>query len=314
MTEQAAYLNPTDETFDFEFCKEFSYLFTDCLGKENCYNPLVAYHGRRVFLAYCADQLNKNRPISIGILTYDGLKKQNLPPLKWSDSNPEDRFRFEPSLAAELNSAWYGFLRSLREAFQDKDFCKAVQILNNVYYSFSEVGFSLQDFIKLGGILFGCKWLMRVPDAKASAGYSDALYPSSIMQPDEIPVGWMVFAGDAGQFRTCLTDCYKALGKPNTEEFGFGDFKGACEALTKGNMSPSLFNLLITGVQDVGRLFEKSDDVFLRAAHRRVPNRLILGVPHVEVVVMATHAHVILGAGLLIEAHEVIGIEFVGLP
>src|ERR1035437_7848617 len=52
----------------------------------------------------------------------------------------------------------------------------------------------------------------------------------------------------------------------------------------------------------------------LDAARRGVPARLVVGLPHVEVIVMHSHADEILGPGLLVQRHQRIRIELVAFP
>ena len=56
-----------------------------------------------------------------------------------------------------------------------------------------------------------------------------------------------------------------------------------------------------------------SHDVLLRSHVHRVPAR-ILRVPQVEVIVVHAHADEVLCAGLLVEAHQMVGIPTGGLP
>jgi hypothetical protein len=61
-------------------------------------------------------------------------------------------------------------------------------------------------------------------------------------------------------------------------------------------------------------LVPQTDHILLRSGGGRVPARLVFGVPQVEVVVVHAHAHEVFGAGLLVELHQVAGIELVALP
>src|ERR1035441_10173277 len=59
---------------------------------------------------------------------------------------------------------------------------------------------------------------------------------------------------------------------------------------------------------------EQADDVLLGAGSDGVPARLVLGVPQVEVIVVHSHGHEVLGAGLFIKLDQVIGVEVAAVP
>ena len=61
-------------------------------------------------------------------------------------------------------------------------------------------------------------------------------------------------------------------------------------------------------------LFPQTHDVLLRSHGDGVPLRLVLRVPKIEVVVVDAHSHEVFRARLLVELHQVIGIELVGRP
>src|SRR5713101_1326490 len=57
----------------------------------------------------------------------------------------------------------------------------------------------------------------------------------------------------------------------------------------------------------------QADDVFLRTHVYGVP-AIVSGVPKVEVIVMYSHAHEVLGASFLVQADQIFGIELCALP
>ncbi len=61
------------------------------------------------------------------------------------------------------------------------------------------------------------------------------------------------------------------------------------------------------------RLLPHPDDVLLRTRRRRIPSRLILRIPHVEIIVMHAHADEILRASLRVQIHQMLGIPLLGL-
>ena len=262
------FIEPSDDTFNFDFCKNYSFLFTESLGKENCFNPLTAFHARSILLDILNRLYYKELPADInpGKLPLrqneihslaQSLQGTKLPELPQDYFLPGNRFRFGEGKAKALNSTWYGFLQRLREHINRNDLDGVVQSLQDAFYAFSETGFPLNDFLKFDGMLFGCQWIARIDKSGNCKCYNDVFYP--VTKGNKIPVGWVLFCQDAAQLRNHLCNCYKALGTPQSGAIGIEEFQKAFKDLIYGTAKPrTTFYQLCIGLQDAGRLFEKT--------------------------------------------------------